>query len=68
MLDLATRYPEGVERMLDEFRVPWTIVQLGARAEYRFTPAFRAAATSRARPATPLDEYMHLYTLNRGSS
>ena len=37
MVSLATRFTEGVEQTLSEFDVPWSIVQLGARTEYRFT-------------------------------
>jgi glutamate-1-semialdehyde 2,1-aminomutase len=67
MLALATRYREGVEEVLDELQVPWTIVQVGARAEYRFTPEVPAnGAESAAAHDAALDEYMHLYTVNRG--
>ena len=67
MSRLATRYTEGVQGTLDEYRVPWVIVQLGARAEYRFTPVVpRTGNESRAAHDGELEEYMHLYTLNRG--
>ena len=67
MTALATRYTEGVQSVLDEYRVPWIIVQLGARAEYRFTPVVpRTGNQSRAAHDADLEEYMHLYTLNRG--
>jgi glutamate-1-semialdehyde 2,1-aminomutase len=67
MLNLATRYREGVEAALAEFDVPWTIVQVGARAEYRFTPTVpRTGNESAAAHDAELDEFMHLYTLNRG--
>jgi glutamate-1-semialdehyde 2,1-aminomutase len=67
MIELATRYTEGVQRMLDEHRVPWVIVQLGARAEYRFCPEVpRSGGQSRAAQDAELDELMHLYMLNRG--
>jgi len=47
--------------------VPWVIIQLGARAEYRFTPTVpRTGNQSRAAHDAELEEYMHLYTLNRG--
>jgi glutamate-1-semialdehyde 2,1-aminomutase len=38
MIGLAERYTAGVNEVLESRRVPWNIVQLGARAEYRFTP------------------------------
>ena len=67
MTELATRYADGVQGVLDEFRVPWVIVRLGARAEYRFTPVVpRTGNESRAAHDARLDEYLHLYTINRG--
>jgi len=67
MIACATRYAEGVQRVLDEHRVPWVIVQLGARAEYRFTPTVpRSGNESRAAHDGELEEFMHLYTINRG--
>jgi glutamate-1-semialdehyde 2,1-aminomutase len=67
MSALCERFVAGVEQALERFAVPWSIVALGARAEYRFCPepprtgAESAAATDRA-----LEEYLHLYLLNRG--
>jgi len=67
MIALATRFTEGVQNVLDGFDVPWTISQLGARAEYRFArPAPRNGSESAEAGDDDLDEYMHLYTLNRG--
>jgi glutamate-1-semialdehyde 2,1-aminomutase len=67
MTALAARYAEGVQGVLDEYRVPWVIIRLGSRAEYRFTPAVpRTGNQSRAAHDAGLEEYMHLYTLNRG--
>jgi glutamate-1-semialdehyde 2,1-aminomutase len=67
MTALATRYTEGVQGVLAAYRVPWVILQLGARAEYRFTPVVpRTGNESRAAHDGELEEYMHLYTLNRG--
>jgi glutamate-1-semialdehyde 2,1-aminomutase len=45
----------------------WSITQLGARAEYRFVrPEPRNGGEAAAAADSELDEYMHLYTLNRG--
>ena len=52
MIALATRFREGVEATLVEFDVPWSIAQLGARAEYRFVRRPRATARSRRRRTT----------------
>jgi glutamate-1-semialdehyde 2,1-aminomutase len=67
MIALATRYREGVQATLTEFDVPWTIAQLGARAEYRFTrPAPRTGTESAAAHDDELEEYLHLFMSNRG--
>jgi glutamate-1-semialdehyde 2,1-aminomutase len=67
MITLATRFTEGVEATLAEFDVPWSIVQLGARAEYRFAdPAPRNGTESAAAHDDELEEYLHLFMSNRG--
>lgn len=67
MIDLCTSYTNGVQEILDKYDVPWTIAQLGARAEYRFTrPAPMNGTTSSNASDDDLDEYMHLYMCNRG--
>jgi glutamate-1-semialdehyde 2,1-aminomutase len=67
MIELATTFTEGVQQVLDAVDVPWTISQLGARAEYRFArPAPVNGTESNAAGDDDCDEYMHLYTLNRG--
>ena len=67
MITLATRFTEGVQRVLDSADVPWSISQLGARAEYRFArPAPVNGTASNDAGDDDLDEYLHLYTLNRG--
>ncbi len=67
MIDLATRFREGVEKTLASTQVPWTVTQLGARAEYRFAnPAPRNGTESAAAGDEQLEEYLHLYLLNRG--
>jgi glutamate-1-semialdehyde 2,1-aminomutase len=67
MIAVATRYTSGVRGVLDSRGLPWHITQLGARAEYRFTPAPPANGGESNAAADPqLDEYLHLYTINRG--
>ena len=67
MTDVATHYTESVRAVLATKAVPWSISQLGARAEYRFTPEPPVTGGESAAAAdVELDEYMHLYTLNRG--
>jgi glutamate-1-semialdehyde 2,1-aminomutase len=67
MVALATRFREGVEATLSEFDVPWSIEQLGARAEYRFVrPKPRNGTESAAAHDDDIEEYLHLYMSNRG--
>jgi glutamate-1-semialdehyde 2,1-aminomutase len=67
MIAVATRFTAGVRSVLDSRRLPWTIAQLGARAEYRFCPEPpRTGGQSDAAADSELDEYLHLYMINRG--
>ncbi|MDE2281544.1 MAG: aminotransferase class III-fold pyridoxal phosphate-dependent enzyme [Actinomycetales bacterium] len=67
MIELATQFTADVNKILAQSEVPWSITQLGARAEYRFTrPAPRNGGESAAVVDHDLDEFMHIYTLNRG--
>src|SRR6476661_3679367 len=67
MTDLATAFAAGVQQTLDELDVPWSISQLGARAEYRFArPAPRTGEESAAAADDALDAYLHLALCNRG--
>lgn len=67
MITLATSFREGVEKVLADTGVPWTIEQLGARAEYRFcSPAPRTGSESAAAFDGDIEEFLHLYMSNRG--
>jgi glutamate-1-semialdehyde 2,1-aminomutase len=67
MAGLGDRFTAGVQAVLDTCQVPWSVVQLGARAEYRFTsPAPVNGGQSAAAGDDELDDYLHLYLLNRG--
>jgi glutamate-1-semialdehyde 2,1-aminomutase len=67
MIDLATAFREGVEKVLADTRVPWSVAQLGARVEYRFTsPAPRNGTESAAAHDDAIEEYLHLFMSNRG--
>ena len=47
--------------------LPWSVSQLGARSEYRFaSPAPRNGTEAAAATDDALDEYLHLYLVNRG--
>jgi glutamate-1-semialdehyde 2,1-aminomutase len=67
MIALRERFVAGVDEVLGRHSVPWSVVSLGARAEYRFTPEPpRTGAESAAAADRDLEEYLHLYLLNRG--
>ena len=67
MISLGTRFADGVQQVLDARDVPWSISQLGARAEYRFArPAPRTGTESAHAHDDDLEEYLHLFMANRG--
>jgi glutamate-1-semialdehyde 2,1-aminomutase len=67
MAQLCERFAAGVQGTLERHSVPWSVVTLGARAEYRFAPEPpRTGAESAAAADRDLEEYLHLYLLNRG--
>jgi glutamate-1-semialdehyde 2,1-aminomutase len=67
MTRLAERYTAGMRQIIADWRLPWHIVQLGARAEFRFCvePPMTGGASAAATDSD-LDEYLHLFLLNRG--
>ena len=67
MSALRERFVAGAEEALERHSVPWSVVSLGARAEYRFSPEPpRTGAESAAAGDREVEEYLHLYLLNRG--
>ena len=67
MIQLAGDYTLGVEQLIARHDLPWTIAQLGARAEYRFvSPAPVNGTQSHAATDIELEDYLHLFLLNRG--
>jgi glutamate-1-semialdehyde 2,1-aminomutase len=67
MIAMATLFREGVEKVLVRYGVPWSIAQLGARAEYRFvSPGPRTGSESAAAYDADIEEYLHLFMSNRG--
>ena len=67
MSTLRERFVAGVEAALERHSVPWSIVSLGARAEYRLAAEPpRTGAESAAAADREVEEYLHLYLLNRG--
>ncbi len=67
MEDLATLFASGVQSTIDGYNLPWSISQLGARCEYRFAnPAPRSGGESLKSSDPLLEDYLHLYGINRG--
>ena len=67
MTALCDRFVAGVRGALAEHDVPWSIVQLGARAELAFAPLPpRDGGASAALHDAQLEDALHLYLLNRG--
>ena len=67
MIALGTAFREGVEQVIAKHALPWSVSQLGARAEYRFAhPAPRTGSESAAAHDDEIEEYLHLYMSNRG--
>ena len=67
MIPLAKRLEQGVQEVIDARGAPWHVKRLGCRVEYRFQPDPPRNGTEAAASEDPLlDEYVHLYSLNRG--
>ncbi|HEY2597355.1 MAG TPA: transaminase [Candidatus Dormibacteraeota bacterium] len=67
MIALSARFTAGVQQVIDTHELPWSVSQLGARAEYRFTSPPPANGTeSHAATDVELEDYLHVYLANRG--
>lgn len=67
MTDLARRFEAGVREVVAAHDLPWSVVPLGARVEYRFTASPPLDGGSSAAAADPdLDDYLHVALANRG--
>jgi len=67
MIDVATAFTRGVQDAIDHAGLTWSVSQLGARSEYRFaSPAPRDGSSSAAAGDEALEEFLHLYLVNRG--
>jgi glutamate-1-semialdehyde 2,1-aminomutase len=65
-IPLAARWAAGVQAVIDDFEVPWSVQQLGSRAEYWFSPPPRTGGEAAALGDEGLADFFHLYALNRG--
>lgn len=67
MTALASSFTRGVQDTIDRTGVPWSIAQLGARAEYRFvSPAPRNGSESVDAYDADLEDFLHVFLANRG--
>ncbi|MDE3222455.1 MAG: aspartate aminotransferase family protein, partial [Acidobacteriota bacterium] len=64
---LATTFADGVRRAIADRELAWSVSQLGARCEYRFATPAPSNGGESARSSDPLlEDYLHLYAINRG--
>jgi len=66
MIPLATEWANGVQGTIDRHELSWNVQQLGGRAEYWFCPPPRDGAAAAAAVDHELDDFMHLWAVNRG--
>ncbi len=67
MIYLATYFTAGVDDLFERYDLPWSINQLGARAEYRFAKPYPLTGTAAFESAdAELEDFLHLYLANRG--
>lgn len=67
MIATATVFTDGVNALFDTYDLPWSINQLGARAEYRFARPYPRNGSEAADAADgDLEDFLHLYLANRG--
>jgi len=64
---LAERFERGVQDAIGESGAPWSVVRLGCRVEYGFSPVPpRNGGEAAASHDDELETLLHLYALNRG--
>ena len=67
MIGLADVFAAGVRDIFSRHDLPWSVSQLGARTEYRFSEqAPRNGTEAEAAHDQELDDFFHLYLANRG--
>ncbi|MDP1851954.1 MAG: transaminase, partial [Candidatus Planktophila sp.] len=67
MIELGTRWSDGVDAAIKEFDLPWTVNRLGARGEYMFAiKAPTTGAEANVAGDFELEQYIHLRMLNDG--
>ena len=67
MIETATGFAAGLQKIIDGYALPWSVSQVGARVEYRFAnPAPRTGTASAACADPELEDFLHVYLVNRG--
>ncbi len=67
MIDLATRFTSDARAVIERYGMDWSVTQLGTRCEYRFAaPAPRSGGESAASADAELENFLHLFAINRG--
>ena len=67
MIELGTRWSDGVDAAIKEFDLPWTCNRLGARGEYMFAQSAPiTGADANNAGDFELEQYIHLRMLNDG--
>ena len=68
MIELCDRFVAGARSVIERHAMPWSVVQLGARAELAFAPSPpRNGGESAALLSDDvLQDFLHLFLLNRG--
>jgi glutamate-1-semialdehyde aminotransferase len=67
MIPLGERWADGVAAAIERHGLPWHVTRLGCRAEYAFSPELpRDGAEAAAADDFELQQFLHLYALNRG--
>ncbi len=65
-IPLAERFTDGVAGVIAEHDLAWHVQRLGCRAEYWFCPPPRDGAAAAAAVDDDLEQFLHLWALNRG--
>jgi glutamate-1-semialdehyde 2,1-aminomutase len=67
MIKLGNRWADGVEKVIKQYKLEWTVNRLGARAEYMFAPTAPINGRQAADAGDfELEQYIHLRMLNDG--
>ncbi len=67
MIDLATELKQETQRVIDDYKMPWSVVQLGCRVEFWFCDQVPKNGLEAAfYHDSNLFKYIHLFFINRG--